>query len=203
MAALIATPVSKTGEPTWELARYWPLQGEWTEDQYLRFCPDRGVELADGHLEFLPVPTELHQCLLMSLLCSLDAFVRARGLGLVLPAGLRVRLFDGRIREPDIVFLSTANYGLRGHNHWHGADLAMEIVSLDDPSRDLVVKRAEYARCGIREYWIADPRDTTITVLRLESGEYVVHGVGGPTQSVTSHLLPGFTVDVTAAFTIP
>lgn len=196
-------PKPKSGEPTWEMARYFPLQGDWTEAEYLRLCPERGVEFVDGHVEFLPMPTELHQFLLIFLVESLRTFVKKQDLGIALPAGLRVRLWDGRIREPDIVFLFKENYRLRENKHWRGADLAMEIVSADDPERDLVVKREEYAKCGIREYWIVDPRDSTITVLKLENGAYMVHCSGGKGQTVASALLPGFTADVAAAFTVP
>jgi Uma2 family endonuclease len=73
----------------------------------------------------------------------------------------------------------------------------MEVVSggREDRRRDLVVKRAEYAAAGIAEYWIADPDERAITVLRLEGEEYVLHGrfTGG---RATSALLGGFTVDV-------
>ena len=72
---------------------------------------------------------------------------------------------------------------------------------MDDPDRDLVTKRAEYAKAGIREYWIADPRSSTITILKLENGIYVEHTVGRAGQSVSSALLAGFTVDVAAVFT--
>jgi Uma2 family endonuclease len=43
--------------------------------------------------------------------------------------------------------------------YWEGADLVMEVVSShdEDRRRDLVVKREEYARAGIAEYWIVDP----------------------------------------------
>ena len=34
----------------------------------------------------------------------------------------------------------------------------VEVVSEDDPGRDLVTKRLEYAQAGIPEYWIVDPR---------------------------------------------
>ena len=52
----------------------------------------------------------------------------------------------------------------------------VEVVSPDDPGRDLVEKRADYAEAGIAEYWIADPRDQTIRVLTLQDGAYVEHG---------------------------
>ncbi len=77
----------------------------------------------------------------------------------------------------------------------------MEVVIGDDDDRrrDLVIKRDEYARAGISEYWIVDPRDEQITVLHLARKRYVVHGEFGKGATATSHLLPGFTVNVTAA----
>jgi len=43
----------------------------------------------------------------------------------------------------------------------------VEIVSPDDPDRDLVEKVADYAEAGIPEYWIVNPNTATISVLRL------------------------------------
>jgi Uma2 family endonuclease len=77
----------------------------------------------------------------------------------------------------------------------------MEVVSEGDESRhrDLVTKRDEYARAGIPEYWIVDPELGRITVLALEETSYAVHGEYSKGQQATSKLLPGFTVDVSAA----
>ena len=57
-------------------------------------------------------------------------------------AGLRLRLWDRKYREPDIVFLRDRDSSLRQENFWDGADLAIEIVSqsLEDRERDLVTK---------------------------------------------------------------
>ena len=63
---------------------------------------------------------------------------------------------------------------------WLGADVVVEVVSPDDPGRDLVVKRADYAEAAIPEYWIVDPRVETVTVLTLAGGAYVEHGVFSP-----------------------
>jgi Uma2 family endonuclease len=76
----------------------------------------------------------------------------------------------------------------------------MEVISPDDPKRDLVEKRREYAQAGIPEYWLIDPRQQTITVLALGEDSYNVHGVYNHSQQATSSLLPGFVVDVSALF---
>ena len=95
--------------------------------------------------------------------------------------------------------------GRRERQHeWYrdGADLVAEVVSKDDPDRDWVTKRSEYAAAGIPEYWIADPRDRTLTVLTLDPGatEYREAGRYLPGQTAKSVLLDGFAVDVTEVF---
>jgi Uma2 family endonuclease len=64
--------------------------------------------------------------------------------------------------------------------------------------RDTVIKRADYAEAGIPEYWIVNPEDATITVLKVGDGAYVAHGVFGRGTMATSSLLQGFTVSVDA-----
>jgi Uma2 family endonuclease len=86
-----------------------------------------------------------------------------------------------------------------GEPFWEGADLVMEVVRDDDRRRDLETKRREYAQAGIPEYWIVDPQQARITVLRLEGASYVIDGEFPQGTRAISHLLPGFTVDVTAA----
>ena len=84
----------------------------------------------------------------------------------------------------------------RSNRFWSGADLVGEVVSPDDPGRDLVRKRQEYARAGIPEYWIVDPMAQHIIVLQLVGSTYREHGVFTRGTQATSALLPGFTVAV-------
>ena len=81
-----------------------------------------------------------------------------------------------------------------------GADLAIEVVSPDDPGRDYETKRREYAEAGIPEYWIVDPQKRVITVLVLADAVYRVHGEFTPEQQAPSVLLEGFAVDVVEVF---
>jgi Uma2 family endonuclease len=192
---------SQRGAPAWEVALLLPFQGEWTEADYLALNTNHLIELSDGCLELLPMPTIFHQLILQFLFGLLDAHVKAQLLGRVLLAPLPVRLWPGKIREPDIAFFRPERIrNLRGQPE--GADLAMEVVSegAENRKRDVETKREEYARAGIAEYWIVDPQEQQITVLALDGQTYRTHGVFGLGTTATSVLLPGFTVAVDAVF---
>ena len=187
-------------EPTWEIAYLFPSQGAWSEPEYLGLQTNRCVEYSDGNLEVLAMPGERHQRIVLFLLQLLAAHVQSHRLGTVLMAPFPVRLWPGKFREPDIVFLHADHDDRRHEQYWDGADLVIEVVSPDDPNRDLVTKRDEYARAGIAEYWIVDRRPRTITVLTLEDGGYNVHGVFAAGERAQSVLLAEFSVAVAEVF---
>src|SRR5262245_44495022 len=191
-------------EYAWELATLYPPQGTWSEDEYLNLTDgtNRRIELADGRLEFLPMPTELHQALVGVLYDSLRSFVNKADLGIVPFPPLRVRVRTGKIREPDVLFLRKENRHLRGNRFWKGVDLVMEVVSGDpkDRERDYKDKLRDYAEAKIAEYWIVDFERQIVTVHRLEGERYAVHGEFSRSQQATSALLPGFAIDVGELF---
>jgi Uma2 family endonuclease len=197
------------GQPTWEVAFLFPAQGTWTEEDYFNldgvYEGIPRIELSNGRLEVLPVPTQSHQLILLFVFKLLEAFTAAHAPGVVLFSGIRVRLKKGAIREPDIVYMKAENAHRRHEKYWDGADLVMEIVSPDsgDRERDLEIKPRVYARGGILEYWIIDPKERRIRVLTLEGKTYKVHGDFGPGSQATSILLPGFAVAVDAALAPP
>ena len=178
-----------------------PLQGPWTEAQYLEWTErgNRLLEFTDGHLEILPMPTDRHQSILKILFLALLPFVEDRG-GTVLFAALRLRIRGGKFRGPDLLALRDAADPRRRNDYWLGADLVMEVVSPDDPRRDVEDKRADYAEAGIPEYWIVNPVDETVTVLALTDGEYTEHGVFRPGERADSPSLPGFSIAVRDVF---
>lgn len=185
-----------------EVTELLAKQGPLSQREYLAYEGNCPVEFSDGWLEVLPVPTTSHQLLIRYLLRLVNSFTTAHDVGLVLFLGVRVRLWPRKFREPDVVFMMKEHFDRIGERYWKGADLVMEVVSggKRHRDRDLVTKRDEYARAGIAEYWIVDPQEERITVLRLSGKQYVVHGVFGEGDVATSHLLPGFTVDVREAF---
>ena len=176
-------------------------QGCWSDDDYLWLTDHtrRLVEFTDGHLEILSMPSRGHQRILAFLYSAFHAFLEPAG-GEVLFAPLRMRVRQGKFREPDLLLVRDAGDARSGERFWTGADVIVEIVSPDYPERDLVVKRDDYAEAAIPEYWIVDPGTETVTVLTLEDGTYVEHGVHERGVRVGSPALRGFGVDVGAVF---
>lgn len=200
-------PTVKPGAPqyAWEIVTMFPPQGEWSEEEYLCLTDstNRLIEYTEGYIEFLPMPTESHQNLILYLMDVLRSVVTPE-IGKVMFCGLRVKMAVKKFREPDLVFLRKGHFDKRADRFWSGADLAVEVVSPDDRSvvRDYEEKVAVYAAAGIAEYWIVDPQESKITVLTLPEGAtaYAEHGVFKPGETATSKLLEGFVVDVKACF---
>jgi Uma2 family endonuclease len=177
------------------------LQEPWTEAQYLRLTRTSRqlLEFTDGRLDVLPMPTDQHQVIVRFLLLAL--FPRALELGgTVLFAPLRLRIRDGKFREPDLLLVLDANDPRRGNDFWTGADLVVEVVSPDDPGRDTRDKRLDYAEAGIPEYWIVNPLDETVTVLELRGTAYAAHGVFRRGQQADSVSLGDCFLDVASMF---
>jgi Uma2 family endonuclease len=183
------------------VASPFPEQGQWSEADYLALDGNRLVELSDGRLEELPVPTIFHQLLVDYLHAALKLYLASHPTGKAFFAPLPVRLWSGKFREPDVIYLTWARLG-DVHGQPQGADLVMEVVSEGEENRerDLETKRREYAAAGITEYWIIDPLEQHIVVLTLAGTAYREHGVFGRGTEATSALLPGFTVNVAAVF---
>jgi Uma2 family endonuclease len=202
--SLVPSHVPIVGEPAWDLALLYPMQGAWSDLDYLSLTEgtNRLVELTDGSVEVLPMPTSSHQRILLFLFAQLQAFVVPRKLGEVLCAALRVKIREGKFREPDLVFMSEEHRDRIGEEYWEGADLVIEVVSKDAESRkrDLQQKPLDYSEGGISEYWIVDPQENRITVLALQGDGYQEHGVFTKGEIATSKLLNGFAVNVTDVF---
>jgi Uma2 family endonuclease len=200
----VPSSLAAKADYAWEIATLFPEQGSWSEEAYLQLTDgtNRQIEFVDGRLEFLPMPTELHQALVEYLYSNLRAFVEKSNLGVVRFCGLRLRVRPGKIREPDVLFLGTKHYHVRHNRAWDGADLVMEVVSGDpkDRERDYQEKLADYATAKVAEYWIVDFERKVVVINRLDGDAVHVEFTRG--QQAISNFLPGFAVDVAALFAV-
>ena len=165
--------------------------------------PDDGqrYESIDGELIVTPAPAIKHQRVLRSLIRVLGAFAYETGRGeLVLPP-FDVVLGHYNIVKPDLLLIaSEPGHIPRDHDKFEGPpDLVVEVSSPISLRIDLVRKSALYARCGVPEYWIADPERRRMVIYNLQDKQYV------PIESdangwLASRVFPGLRVDPSEVF---
>ena len=132
-----------------------------TFEEYLAFDYEHGLaEWVNGEVICFMSTTAPHQRITDFLLFVFKGFLRVRGLGRVITAPYAMRAVPGgNGREPDIMFVATANLARLGRTHLEGpADLIVEVISDDSVTRDRDDKFSGYQDAGVREYWIIDPR---------------------------------------------
>ena len=183
------------------VAELFPPQGQWTEEDYFAL-PDsnRLMELSEGRLIMPPHPTFQHQTAVQNLFLKLHAFVTERQLGIVRFAPLPVRLWPGKIREPDIFFIAKEHRDRLRESYCGVPDLVVEVTSPGTRRVDRGEKLYEYAKAGVAEYWIVDPDERTVEVYALRDGVYEPLDKFREGETARSELLPGFEVEVEEVF---
>lgn len=132
------------------------------------------VELVDGEVEFMSPLSVVHQQIGRFLLTLLSLLVETYQPGEVFYESFLMKVGAKGGREPDILYLAEANRHRLRDNYLDGpADLVIEIVSPDGGRRDRIVKRDEYQRRGVEEYWVIDPLKSEAIFYQLqEDGTY-------------------------------
>lgn len=203
---MLKVPPSRTGDPTWAMALNYPRQGEWTDEDFMAIegQNNRLKELVNGHLEILPMPILFHQDIAIYLFDMLRDFLKSiddKGRAYLAPCP--VRFSKQLIREPDVFYLNEQELAV-AQDYPTKVDFIIEVVSggREDRKRDLVTKPKDYAKAGVKEYWIVDPKTNTIHVLALNKAtkRYRRHGKFTTGQTATSKLFKGFSVAVADVF---
>jgi len=162
---------------------------------------DKRYELIDGELILAPSPVPQHQIIAGNLFSILDSFVRSQELGRLLYAPMDVVLSEHDVFQPDILFISKNRLRIIGDRNIQGApDLVVEILSPSTEGRDRGIKLEQYLRYGVREYWIVDPQERTLEVLRAGNTEFETLRVYPEGTTATSPILEGILVEVERLF---
>lgn len=139
---------------------------------------DHRYELSHGALVVTPAPNTRHQMILAAVV----AFLHDRKLpSQRVLAEAELLLAADVVKRPDVQVVDENLVG--GQSVVGTPALVVEIHSPATKALDLTEKRAEYAKHGIPSYWLIDPDDQTLTVLRLASDRYDEVAVVGPDGS--------------------
>ena len=146
----------------------------YTEEDYYNLPENVRAELIDGEFYYMSAPSRIHQEILNFLNTEINIYIRSKnGICKVYPAPFAVKLFEDdskMIVEPDISVIcdpnKLTNRGCTGAPDW-----IIEIVSPGNSGHDYIYKLNLYAKAGVREYWIVDPRTKKIFIYDLEQAD--------------------------------
>lgn len=149
---------------------------EMTIDEWARLPEDEAGELVDGWLANEELPDLIHETVVSWLIHVLRSWVIARG-GFVFGSEARFVVAERSGRKPDVTMYLPGGRPLPRRGAVRiPPDVAVEVVSPTprDGRRDRVEKPDEYARFGVRFYWIIDPEERTLEMFELGTdGRYV------------------------------
>jgi len=177
-----------------------------TAEEFMALAPREDsarVELIEGEV-VVSQPAWQHQRTCVRLLFAFEVWTRAaKGRGAVsLP--LDVLLDEHNVFVPDILWYDAASTPGRDDKPPYSVPaLAVEVRSPSTWRYDIGAKKAVYERRGLRELWLVDTAADVILVFRPSAAES--HGFDqslelGGGDSLTSPLLPGFTLTLDEVF---
>jgi len=179
------------------------IRGEWypmTWEEFLEWSPDEGQsEWVDGEGIAYASNCTLHGRRVGFLVELLQLYVRVFQLGEVFFDNILLRLPtrpSGRM--PDIFVIGRDRLDQVHHQWADGPALfAAEFLSEDSVERDLIEKRAEFERAGIREYPVVDARPgrRDFVYLRLDAAGTYQEVAPDEQGRYHSKVLPGFWLD--------
>jgi len=158
-------------------------------------------ELLDGEPVQRNTPSIQHQRIARNVFRKLDQFVLEKNLGEVFFAPIALLVDDYNAPQPDVMFVSNKNANAFGDDVLVRApELVVEILSPSTMADDRYRKRKLYARFGVKEYWIIDPKNQSVEVLELKAGDYDIFSFAAEKGTIRSKVLDGFTLDLKEVF---
>jgi Uma2 family endonuclease len=142
-------------------------------------------QLINDVLVMSPAATPNHQRLAKQIFKAIERLVEAQDLGEVLFSPIDVYLNNRNAYQPDIVFVSNANLDLIDWNKgiMGAPDLIIEILSKGNWKYDVNEKKAVYEQCGVKEYWVINPKTKWCEGFVLENNQF--KSVGETTGNLT------------------
>jgi Uma2 family endonuclease len=149
--------------------RLQPFPGQGTEQDLLTIHAEEGriCEFIDGILVEKPMAT--YEALVAGVLLTfINLYLFEHPIGIALPGDGFLRLFPGRVRAPDVSFISWKRMPNRELPREAIAslapDLAVEVLSENNTEAEMRQKLAEYFQAGGKLVWIVDPEARTVRV---------------------------------------
>lgn len=162
----------------------------------------RRYELYDGEVFLVPSPLPRHQHVAAELFERFRSYTQRHG-GRALISPIDIVFTDFDVLQPDIVFFHRS----RAHSIDPDIpirippDIAVEVLSPSTEATDRGKKMQAFARFGVREYWLIDPKNETVEVYELVGDSYRLAQTASAGDEVRSARLSDLECPVQTLFT--
>lgn len=173
------------------------------EDLWKIVADGSRYELSRGELVPMTPVGIRHLAVVSNVERLLDNYVREKKLGLVGPeGGFYLSRDPDTTRAPDVAFISKdriAQEGIPEKFADFPPDLAVEVLSPEDTSSEVLKKVQEYLAGGVPLLWIVDPATQTVTVYRSLQD---VRVLTADQELDGGAVLPGFRAKISEIFAL-
>ena len=151
-----------------------PKSNKCTVDDYYALPDDRRAELIDGHFYDMGAPAVIHQLIIFRLQYLFTESIERHEMPCVVlqsPCDVRLDKDNYTMVQPDLLVLCH-DFDINAIRCEGAPDLVVEVLSPSSRMKDMVLKLHKYQRAGVREYWIVDPKNHTVTVHNFTDPDY-------------------------------
>lgn len=178
----------------------------YTYADYLEWKFEERVELLKGKIFQMGAPGSNHQRVSKRLFSAINNYLTGRNCE-VFYAPFDVRIPRKSADDKDIITVFQPDLcvicdptkidekGCLG-----APDIVIEILSPGNNKKELKYKFDIYEEAGVKEYWIADPREKSVQIFLLINGKYSSEGYLIDEDKITSNILPGFSMIISELF---
>ena len=175
---------------------------KYTVEDYMLLEEGAPFQLINYDLIMSPSPIPLHQVISGRLNQLMFNYLDStNNEGFLVCAPMDVKLDEGNVLQPDILYVSAERKSDLVKDRVEGApDLVIEILSPSNAYYDLRQKKDIYEKFGVKEYIIVDPIAQNADLYILKDGVYNLHQKAQKNEQLDSILLPGLSIDLLKLF---
>lgn len=179
-------------------------------EEWLAIPEEKRAELIDGQLVYQAMPGPKHGAAQLGLAAFIRGPYHRRSSGGDKPGGWWISAevdmeIAGLGCRPDVLGWRRARHPRLPEPDPRGVvtdvpDWIAEVLSPSTAHIDIGSKRRAYHRAGVGFYWLVDPQNGTLTVLRWTEEDYLVVLAAGRSDKVRAPPFEGVEIDVGQVF---
>lgn len=168
-------------------------------EEYIRY------EYIDGEIYMLASPRIGHQYAITKLVgIFINHFNGSKCTPFTAPCDIKFKRKNSEkpcVVQPDLMVICDLDDHLNERDYYTGVPaLVVEVLSESTRSKDMVTKLDLYMDCGVKEYWVVNPENDSITIYEFKDYEVKNTNTYKNDEAATSFHFEGLAVEVGKIF---